>query len=79
MLVWERRSTFLDVEVEALAGGVGGTNPGGLKAWLGAGPGEGAPPYSVPYLVGVGTLGLPGLSGVPVITSLTSPGHSPSV
>ena len=45
-----------------LAGGVGGTNPGGWKDLLGFGPGEGAPPYSVPYLPGVGTLGRDGLS-----------------
>ena len=45
-------------------GGVGGTKPGGRKSEQGAGPGEGAPPYWVPYLPGVGTLGLPGLSGV---------------
>ena len=40
-----------------LAGGVGGTNPGGWKDLFGFGPGDGAPPYSVPYLPGVG-LGL---------------------
>ena len=45
-----------------LAGGVGGTNPGGWKDLLGFGPGEGAPPYSVPYLPGVGTLGRDGRS-----------------
>ena len=47
-----------------VTGGVGGTKPGGRKAEEGVGPGEGAPPYWVPYLPGVGTLGLPGLSGV---------------
>ena len=45
-LVCESLRTFLE---DAVAGGVGGTNPGGKKSELGAGPGEGAPPYSVPY------------------------------
>ena len=44
--------------VRGAAGGGGGNAP------VGAGPGEGAPPYPVPYLPGVGTLGRPGLSGV---------------
>ena len=45
-LVWESFRTFLE---DVVAGGVGGTNPGGKKSDLGAGPGEGAPPYCVPY------------------------------
>ena len=42
------------------AGGVGGTYPGGKNAEVGA-PGEGAPPYKVPYLLGVGAVGRLGL------------------
>ena len=59
-----------DLAVASEAGGVGGMKPGGWNAEVGAGPGDGAPPYIVPYLPGVGALGLPGLSGVLISTCL---------
>ena len=53
---------MLNLSEEGLfvAGGVGGTYPGGKKAEVGA-PGDGAPPYKVPYLLGVGAVGRQGL------------------